>query len=73
MGIRWQMAEVLGSGVLARHPVYLDSWTVKIKFIHALIVMNYIGYSFKFILKVGVEESIVNAPQIMDHGAAVYI
>jgi hypothetical protein len=29
-----------------------------------------IGCSFKFILKVGVEESIVNAPQIIiDHGS----
>jgi hypothetical protein len=26
---------------------------------------------FKFHLKVGVEESIVNAPQITDHGSAV--
>jgi hypothetical protein len=29
------------------------------------------GCSFKFILKVGVEESIVNAPGIADHGSAV--
>jgi hypothetical protein len=27
--------------------------------------------SFKFILKVGVEKSIVNAPHITDHGSAV--
>jgi hypothetical protein len=27
-----------------------------------------IGCSFKFLLKVGVEESIVNAPRIMDQG-----
>jgi hypothetical protein len=27
------------------------------------------GCSFKFILKVGVEESIVNAPRITDHGS----
>jgi hypothetical protein len=27
--------------------------------------------SFKFILKVGVEESIVNAPRVTDHGLAV--
>jgi hypothetical protein len=31
----------------------------------------YTGFSFKFILKVGVEESIVNAPRITDHGSAV--
>jgi hypothetical protein len=30
-----------------------------------------IGYSFKFILKVGVAVSIVNAPWITDHGSAV--
>jgi hypothetical protein len=29
--------------------------------------------SFKFILKVGVEESIANAPRITDHGSAVLI
>jgi hypothetical protein len=29
--------------------------------------------SFKFILKVGVDESIVNAPRITDHGSAVLI
>jgi hypothetical protein len=33
----------------------------------------YIGCSFKFILKVGVEELIVNAPRITDHGSAVPI
>jgi hypothetical protein len=34
---------------------------------------NYIGCSFKFILKAGVEESIVKAPRITvtDHGSAV--
>jgi hypothetical protein len=32
-----------------------------------------IGRSFKFLLKFGVEESIVNAPQIMRHGSAVQI
>jgi hypothetical protein len=32
---------------------------------------DYIGCSFKFILKVGVEESIVNAPRITHHGSAV--
>jgi hypothetical protein len=31
----------------------------------------YIGCSFKFILKAGVEESIVNAPRITDHGSTV--
>jgi hypothetical protein len=31
-----------------------------------------IGCSFKFPVKVGVEESIVNAPQITDHESAVY-
>jgi hypothetical protein len=31
----------------------------------------YIGCSFKFILKVAIEESIVNAPQFTDHGLAV--
>jgi hypothetical protein len=30
-----------------------------------------IGCSFKFFLKVGVEESIVNAPRIMDHGSCL--
>jgi hypothetical protein len=30
-----------------------------------------IGCSFKCILKVGIEESIVNAPRITDHGSAV--
>jgi hypothetical protein len=30
-----------------------------------------VGCSFKFIFKVGVEESIVNAPWITDHGSAV--
>jgi hypothetical protein len=29
------------------------------------------GCSFKFLLKVGVDESIVNAPRITDHGSAV--
>jgi hypothetical protein len=32
-----------------------------------------IGCSFKFIHKLGVEESIVNAPRITDHGLAVEI
>jgi hypothetical protein len=32
---------------------------------------TYIGCSFKFILKVGVEEPIVNTPRITDHGSAV--
>jgi hypothetical protein len=32
---------------------------------------HYIGCSFKCILKVGVEESIVNAPQITDHRLVV--
>jgi hypothetical protein len=32
---------------------------------------NYIGCSFKFILKVGVEELIVNTPRITNHGSAV--
>jgi hypothetical protein len=31
-----------------------------------------IGCSFKFLLKVGVEESTVNAPWLADHGWAVY-
>jgi hypothetical protein len=30
-----------------------------------------IGCSFKFLLKVGVEESIVNAPRMTDHESAV--
>jgi hypothetical protein len=30
-----------------------------------------IGCSFKFMVKVGVEKSIVNALRIMDHGSAV--
>jgi hypothetical protein len=30
-----------------------------------------VGCSFKLILKVGVEESILNAPRITDHGSAV--
>jgi hypothetical protein len=30
-----------------------------------------IGCSVKFILKVDVEESIVNAPRVTDHGSAV--
>jgi hypothetical protein len=35
--------------------------------------VEYIGCSFKFLLKVGVEESIVYAPRITDrdHGSAV--
>jgi hypothetical protein len=33
--------------------------------------MPYIGSSFKYILKVGVEKWIVNAPRITDHGSAV--
>jgi hypothetical protein len=33
--------------------------------------MYYIWCSFKFTLKLGVEESIVNAPRITDHGSAV--
>jgi hypothetical protein len=32
---------------------------------------NAIGCSFKFILKVGVEESIVNTPRITDHESTV--
>jgi hypothetical protein len=35
------------------------------------IPVNYIGCSFKFLLKVGVEKSIVNAPRITDHGSTV--
>jgi hypothetical protein len=31
----------------------------------------YTGFSLQFILKVGVEESIVNGPRITDHGSAV--
>jgi hypothetical protein len=31
---------------------------------HATFFHRYIGYSFKFLLKVGVEESIVNAPLV---------
>jgi hypothetical protein len=38
--------------------------------IHVLIINN-IQCSLKFILKVGVEESIVVAPRITDHGSAV--
>jgi hypothetical protein len=30
-------------------------------------LLNYIGCSFKFVLKVGVEESIVNAPLVSLH------
>jgi hypothetical protein len=35
------------------------------------IIMCYIGCSFKIPAKVGVEESIVNASRITDHGSAV--
>jgi hypothetical protein len=36
------------------------------------IIHNWnVGSSFQFILKVGVEESIVNAPRITDRGSAV--
>jgi hypothetical protein len=38
-------------------------------FIHLL--ESSIGCSFKFILKVGVEESIVNSPRITDHESTV--
>jgi hypothetical protein len=34
-------------------------------------MMKNIGYSYKFNLKVGAEESIVNAPRITDHGSAI--
>jgi hypothetical protein len=37
------------------------------------ICKYYIGCSFKFILKVGVEEAIVNAPRITDHRSPVSI
>jgi hypothetical protein len=36
-----------------------------------IFMFGYIGSSVKFILKEGVEESIVNAPRIRDHGSAV--
>jgi hypothetical protein len=36
-----------------------------------LYLHMYIGWSFKFLFKVGVEKSIVNAPRITDHGLAV--
>jgi hypothetical protein len=34
-------------------------------------ISYHIGCSFKFLLTVGVEESIVNAPRITDRGSAV--
>jgi hypothetical protein len=40
---------------------------------HYSLLITYIGCSFKFILKVGVEESIVNAPQITDQRSAVFL
>jgi hypothetical protein len=36
-----------------------------------LFCINNIGCSFKFLLKVGVEESIENVPGINEHGSAV--
>jgi hypothetical protein len=39
--------------------------------ISAIINIYCTGCSFKFLLKVGVEESIVNAPRITDYGSAV--
>jgi hypothetical protein len=35
------------------------------------VSIAHIGCSLKFILKVGVEESIVNVPRITDQGSAV--
>jgi hypothetical protein len=47
---------------------------VPVLFVHRLyIVYKSIVCSFKFILKIGVEESIVNALWITDHGSAVQI
>jgi hypothetical protein len=34
-----------------------------------IVIARYFACSFKFILQVGVEESIVNAPRITDHGS----
>jgi hypothetical protein len=38
-----------------------------------IIMYRSIGCSFKFLLKVSVEESIVTVPRITDHELAVYI
>jgi hypothetical protein len=37
------------------------------------VVASKVTSIFQFLLKVGVEESIVNVPWIMDHGSAVLI
>jgi hypothetical protein len=44
-------------------------FSLNIIFPFTFLLLHYIGCSF--ILKVGVEESIVNAPRITDHGSAV--
>jgi hypothetical protein len=41
---------------------------VQLKNVFVLLFSCCIGYSFKFILKVGVEESIVNAPLVSLRG-----
>jgi hypothetical protein len=47
---------------------YIDILTTKDSFI--VVKFRYIGCSFKFLLKVGIEESIVKAPRITHHGSA---
>jgi hypothetical protein len=45
---------------------------MKMKIFRVVEKVSYcIGCSFKFLLKVGVEECIVNTPRIRDHGSAI--
>jgi hypothetical protein len=44
------------------------SFVTLLEYLGNSLTRDCIGCSFTFILKVGVEESIVNAPLIADHG-----
>jgi hypothetical protein len=49
----------------------IDGKIVSATIVRTKMLLFYIVFFFKFHLKVGVEESIVNAPRITDDGSAV--
>jgi hypothetical protein len=60
------------NGVVCFHKLSLEAFAIYNVCLSVLILhFDCIGCSFKFILKVGFDELIVNAPRIADHESAV--
>jgi hypothetical protein len=69
---------LLEQGIQNKQKININIYLCKIKQsenksveLESILTNSNIGCSFKFILKVDVKVSIVNAPRITDHGSAV--